>query len=226
MDSSFSTIIAAVEEGRGIFDNIRKVIIYLMSDAFEEIIAVVGTILLGLPLPVSAAQILWINLVSDGFPDLALTVDPKIKDIMKRPPRSPQEKLVNSWMKKLMLIVSVTGGLIALFTFVYFLKNSGLDIGRSITFAILGTNSLVYVFSVRTLRSPFWIENPFENKWLNLAFVGGMILQIMPFVSPTLRNFFGVTSLSVFHWTWVLTSSLIMFIIIEVSKHSFRVHLK
>src|SRR3989344_3546250 len=111
LDSSFATIIAAIEEGRSIFDNIRKVILYLMSDAFEEIIAVVGSLFLKLPLPVSAAQILWINLVSDGFPDLALTLDPKTRGIMRRNPRNGSENLVAPWMKTLIFIVSLVGGI-------------------------------------------------------------------------------------------------------------------
>ena len=113
LDSSFATIVAAIEEGRGMFDNIRKIILYLMSDAFEEIFAVVGTILLsvtlvpGLPLPITAAQILWINIVSDGFPHLALTVDPKRPGLMKLPPRNPREELVAPWMRWLILVISI-----------------------------------------------------------------------------------------------------------------------
>ncbi len=230
LDSSFETIVAAIEEGRGIFDNIRKIILYLMSDAFEEIFAVVGTIILsvtlvpGLPLPITAAQILWINLVSDGFPNLALTVDPKTSDIMRRKPRNPQEKVVTSWMKKLILIVSVTGGVLALLLFVYFYETSGgnLALSQSVAFATLGVNSLVYVFSIRTLKEPFWRQNAFANKWLNVAVVGGLGLQLTPFMFGGAREFFGLVTLSLTHWLYVFTASGAMFIIIEVSKVAFR----
>ena len=172
LDSNFATIVSAIEEGRGIFDNIRKIILYLMSDAFEEIIAVVGALILGLPLPVSAAQILWINLISDGFPDLALTVDPKVHGIMEKPPRSPRESLVASWMRRLILIISLAGGITALGLFIFFYQLSGdLLLSRSIAFATLGVNSLVYVFSIRTLKEPFWVENPFNNMWLKTCFM-------------------------------------------------------
>src|SRR3989344_1667115 len=90
LDSNFATIVGAVEEGRGIFENIRKIILYLLSDAFGEIVTVTFAIIVSLPLPVTAVQILWINLVSDGFPSLALTVDPKRKGIMVDPPRPPK----------------------------------------------------------------------------------------------------------------------------------------
>jgi Ca2+-transporting ATPase len=227
LDSSFATIVAAIEEGRGIFDNVRKIILYLMSDSFEEIFAVVGTIILGLPLPVTAAQILWINLVSDGFPDMALTIDPKRQGIMTDAPRSTNERLVSSWMRYLILIVSVAGGIMALSIFIYFYKTTqDITLARSIAFATLGVNSLVYVFSVRTLTEPFWRQNPFENIWLNVSVVAGFLLQFLPFSTSGLRNFFRVSKLSFLHWIYVFTASALMFIIIEVSKVVFRGKLK
>lgn len=225
LDSSFATIVAAIEEGRGMFDNIRKIILYLMSDAFEEIFAVVGTILLsvtlvpGLPLPITAAQILWINIVSDGFPHLALTVDPKRPGLMKLPPRNPREELVAPWMRWLILVISIYGGIVALGLFVYFYITTGnLALARSVAFATLGVNSLVYVFSVRTLRQPFWIENPLDNKWLNIAVFVGLFFQILPFVFPPARVFLGLEVLSIGQWAIVFSAAGVMFILIEISK--------
>jgi len=223
LDSSFATIVEAIEEGRGIFDNIRKIILYLMSDAFEEIIAVLGTLILGLPLAVTAGQILWINLVSDGFPDLALTIDPKSPDIMKRAPRSSKESIVNTWMKDIILIVSIAGGIVALALFVYFYKTTGeLSLARSVAFATLGINSLVYVFSIRTLTVPFWKRKLFANKWLNWAVVAGLVLQIAPFLFEFSRNFLGIVSLSVLQWVIVFSASMLMFIMIETAKVLFK----
>jgi Ca2+-transporting ATPase len=226
LDSSFATIVAAIEEGRGIFDNVRKIILYLMSDSFEEIFAVVGVIVLsatfipGLPLPITAAQILWINLVSDGFPDIALTIDPKAPDLMQRKPRSPHEGLISAWMRELILVVSVAGGITALILFIYFFQTTqNVELARSIAFATLGVNSLVYVFSIKTLKKPFWVENPLDNRWLNLAVLVGLGFQILPFVSERLRGFFGVTTLTLSQWGLVFATSILMFIIIEVSKH-------
>ena len=222
LDSNFATIVAAIEEGRGIFNNLRKIILYLMSDAFEEIIAVSGTLILGLPLPVSAAQILWINLVSDGFPNIALTLDPKQKGIMEKSPRSPKEDLVTSWMRILILVVSLVGGIMALIIFSFYYKNTNLPLARSIAFATLGVNSLVYVFSIRTLKEPFWEENPFDNLWLDIAVIGGLFLQVLPFASERLRGFFGIVALSYSQWLIVAGTSVLMFIIIEISKLVFR----
>ena len=231
LDSSFSTIIASIEEGRGIFENIRKVILYLMSDAFEEIFAVIGAIIIsivflpGLPLPVTAAQVLWINLISDGFPNLALTVDPKRPNIMDELPRSPKEKLVENWMKWLIFIVSLAGGVMALIIFVSnFNRFEDVGLARSVAFATLGLNSLIYVFSVRTLTLPFWKEGFFANKWLLLAVAAGIVLQVMPFVVSPLGKFLDIVPIDLSLWAEVFAASAIMFILIEISKILFRRH--
>ncbi|KKR11921.1 MAG: Calcium-translocating P-type ATPase, PMCA-type [Candidatus Woesebacteria bacterium GW2011_GWA1_39_21] len=219
LDSNFATIIAAIEEGRGIFDNIRKIILYLMSDAFGEIIVVIGGILLGLPLPITAVQILWINLISDGFPNLALTIDPKRSGIMKEKPRLSKEPLVSLWMILLIGIISLTSGLVALLFFHYiYSSSSDITLARSAAFATLGLNSLVYVFAVRTLTVPFWKNNLFENQWLILAVILGFSLQILPFATPTFREFFGIEYLSMNYWFMAICFSLLMFVFVELFK--------
>jgi Ca2+-transporting ATPase len=227
LDSNFATIVAAIEEGRGIFDNIRKIILYLLSDAFGEILTVVGAIVLGFPLPVTAVQILWINLVSDGFPDLALTLDPVRSQIMREGPRSPKEGLVAPWMRALIILVSFASGVAALGFFVLVFKSTNdVVLARSAAFLTLGINSLVYVFSVKSLTAPFWENNAFENKWLNLAVVGGFALQASVFISPSIRNFFGVSSLPLGYWALAIGLSIAMFIIVELSKFIFRIQQK
>lgn len=219
LDSNFSTVVIAIEEGRVMFENIRKVILYLMCDSFVEIFIVVGSIGMGLPLPISATMILWINLVSDGFPNLALTIEPKRTDMMKENPRSPSEKLVNNWMMGLIGVVSFVAGVMTLGTFILVYRLTGdLATARSMTFITLGLDSLVYVFSVRTLISPFWKNNPFSNKWLILAVVAGFALQLLPFSTPILRQFFGLVDLPLFYWLIALGLSLFMFILIELLK--------
>jgi Ca2+-transporting ATPase len=223
LDSKFETVIAAIEEGRGIFDNIRKVIMYLMSTAFNEITAVVGAIVMGLPLPVTAAQILWINIISDGFPDLALTVEPKRKGIMKEMVRSPKQSLVSPWMKILIGIVSITSGLLALFLFAYvFNKTGDRVLAQSVGFVALGINSLVYVFSIRTLKEPFWKEGFFDNKWLIGAVVAGFVLQVTPFLFERSRYFFGITSIPLNLWLAIFATTTFMFFVIEILKVVFR----
>ena len=209
------------------FDNIRKIILYLLSDAFAEIIVVMGSIILGLPLPITAVQIIWINLVSDGFPGLALTIDPKRPRIMQEPPRSPQEKLVNNWMVALIAIVSIIGGGMALIVYLVTLQLTGnVDLARSLCFATLGLDSLVYVFSVRTLTTPFWENRFFENRWLVVAVLAGLLLQMVPFMTPATRSFFGVIPLSLSYWFTAATVALLVFAAIEVFKLWVRKYLK
>jgi Ca2+-transporting ATPase len=230
LDSSFKTIVLAIEEGRGIFDNLRKMILYLMSDAFVEIILVMGILILeafidGLPLPITAAQILYVNLVSDGFPNLALTIDPKAKGIMNNKPRSPEEFLVTRWMKLLIFIVSFIGGVMAMIIFYFVYQAHGEVFARSVTFATVGTNSLVYVFSIKALHEPFWKVDIFNNKWLLAAVAGGFLLQIAPFVVPVLRTLFEIQPIGLY-WLVVFGAAIVLFIVIELTKWFFTPHLK
>ncbi|MDP3955587.1 MAG: HAD-IC family P-type ATPase, partial [bacterium] len=145
LDNNFKTIITAIEEGRGIFDNLRKVVLYLLSDAFGSIVLIFASLAAGLPLALTAAQILWINLVSDGLPDLALTVDPKRKGLMAEGPTKPAENLLNMEIKILVLLISLFTGLMVFMIFHFFLGQTGnLAYARSITFAALGVCSLFY----------------------------------------------------------------------------------
>ena len=227
LDSNFSTVVGAIEEGRGMFENIRKVILYLMCDSFAEIIMVVGSIAIGLPLPITATMILWINLVSDGFPNLALTIDPKRADIMKEKPRLPKERLVNNWMMSLIGIVSIVSGLTVLFSFIVVYRMTGdLTIARSMAFITLGLDSLVYVFSVRTLMTSFWKCHPFENKWLLVAVLAGFVLQVIPFTTPTIRQFFGLADLPISYWLTAMGLSALMFITVEALKLAYQLSYK
>lgn len=226
LDSSFKTIVLAIEEGRGIFDNLRKMVLFLMSDAFVAIIIVLLSMLSGLPLPLTAAQILWINLISDGFPNLALTVDTKSKNIMQRSPRSPSEPLLAGWLKSLIAIVSVFAGMVAFALFKVVLNQTGdVELARSVMFASVGVTSSVYVFSVKGLMTPVWKVNLFDNKWLLLAVLGSIILLLMPFYIPYLRGAFQIREIGSY-WRYVFVSSSLVLVCIEASKYIFRHRLK
>lgn len=219
LDSKFKTIIAAIEEGRAIFENVRKVILYLMATAFNEITLVIGSILLGLPLPLTAAQILWINIVSDSFPSLALTVEEKRSGLMKELPRTRSEALVNSWMTRLIALVSMVSGLSSLFLFWYVYQTTGNKVlAQSVGFLVLGMNSLIYVFSIRTLREPFWKIPLLKNKWLFMAVFGGIIAQTLPFFVPSMRKFFEIVLPSSEYWLLAGLSMVFVFLLIEIVK--------
>jgi len=221
MDSSFNTILAAIEEWRGMFDNIRKVILYLMSDAFVEIFAILMAMILGYPLPIVASQILWINLVSDGFPSLALTIDPIRHSIMNQPPRDPKEVLVTWWMKKMILLVSLVWAIGWFILFVVILKQTwDVDLARSVAFFTFGAKSLIYVFSIRTLTEPVWKSNPFVNKRLLVWIAWWALLVAAPFILPWLWTFLSVVSFAEMWNRWMrgLVVAVTMFVVIEIAK--------
>jgi len=154
---------------------------------------------------------------------MALTIDPKRIDIMKERPRASKEQLVNSWMIVLIGIVSAVAGLVAFASFFVVYKNTNnLVLARSIAFITLGFNSLAYVFSIRTLMSPFWKNHIFENKWLILAVLVGFTLQIFPFMTLATRQFFGLTNVDLIYWVIAAGVSLLMFLVIEIFKSIYR----
>ena len=224
IDNNFNTIVKAVEEGRGIFDNIRKVALYLLSDSFSEIVLITGALILKLPLPLTAAQILWINLVADGLPNLALTIDPKNENLMKENPRRSDEPMLNKEIKFLIFLISTVTGLSALAFFSFFLKLSNdLALSQTITFAFLGLDSLLYVFSCRNLKnSLFRDKGIFSNKALLVAVAGGILLQIIALYTPFFKKFLELRTLNIMHWIVVLILSLLVIIVIEETKAAFN----
>lgn len=224
LDNNFSVVVAAVEQGRVIFDNIRKVILYLLSDSFSEIILIAGGLLLGLPMPILATQILWINLVADGLPNIAMTLEPGEKEIMKDKPRKKNESILNKEMKVLIFFIGIITDLILLGLFIYLLGISdNLDYIRTIIFTALGIDSLLYVFSVRTLRHSVFTQNPFKNKFLVGAVVISMGIMLIAIYLPWLQNIFHTVSLGVNEWILIIVLAIIQIFLIEIAKHHFIV---
>jgi P-type Ca2+ transporter type 2C len=222
LNSNFSVVVSAIEEGRAIFDNIRKVIMYLVSASFSEITIVIGGILLGLPLPLTAVQILWINLVTDSLPNLALTIDPKRQNLMDEKPRDPSEKLIARWMILLVGVVSVGSGVLCLVYFSYIWGTTmNLELARSVVFVTMGFKSLSYVFSVRMLMVPAWRGGFWDNKYLFGAVAMGAVLQTIPFWSADIRAFFGVSMLEPIHWVVSVLLSLTIFGFVEFFKFGY-----
>lgn len=228
LDDNFETIVAAVEEGRRIFDNIRKVVLILLSDAFAEIILIFGSLLLGLPLPILPAQILWINLIDDSPPSLALAFDPAEKEIMVEPPRRKKEAILNFEVGILIVIISLLTGIgtLALFYYLYVIKGEPLSEARSVCFTLLAVDTLIYVFSTRSLRHSIFREKFFSNKYLPLALAAGFILQILAVYFPPLQKIFKTTALTFTDWLIVIGVSLLWVLVIEVTKWIFSARRK
>ncbi|MDD3190641.1 MAG: HAD-IC family P-type ATPase [Candidatus Pacebacteria bacterium] len=219
LDDNFSTIIMAVEQGRVIFENIRKVILYLISDSFSEVVVVGGSLLLGIAIPVTAAQILWINLITDGLPDIALTLEPGEKGIMKEKPRKKNEPLLNREMKVLVVAISLISGISALVIF-YFVYNLTGDFQRAstIAFSVLSIDSLIYVFNIRSLRVSIFSRSLFSNPYLILAVVVAFLFQCAAIYHPFLQNILETKSLGALDWEIVIASSVFTAAIAEFIK--------
>jgi len=161
LNDSFSIIVAAVEEGRTILDNIRKVITYLLSDSFTEAILIGTSIFAGFPLPITAVQILWVNLIEDGLPDMALAFEPKEKDLMQQNPQR-QASLLTKEMRVIILIIGLITDLLVLGLF-FWLWGQNHDIAyvQTMIFACVSIDSLFYVFSCKSLRKNLWHINLF-----------------------------------------------------------------
>lgn len=223
LDSNFRTIVAAVEEGRGIFVNLRKIILYLLSDAFAEVTLVLGSMVFGLPLPITAAQILWVNLVDDGLPDFALTVEPKPDDLMKRSPRGLGGALLDTEIKLLIGLISTVTGLLSLGLFWWYWRQTGdLALARTMSFSLLAVSTLLYVFSCKSLKEPLWREKIFDNQWLLLAVAAGGAFQLAAIYLPHLQKILKTVALGVSEWAVILGMSLLVIAMIEGVKYAFN----
>ncbi len=222
LPDSFSIIVAAIEEGRAILDNIRKVITYLLSDSFSEVVLVGGALLAGFPLPIIPAQILWVNLVEDGLPDIALAFEPKEKDLMKREPQRRSAPLLTQEMKAIIFIIGLITDLILLGLFFWLWQaNHDLSYVRTMIFACLSIDSLFYVFSCKSLRRNLWHINPLSNKFL-LAAVGiGILMLVLAVYLPPFQTLLKTAPLGFSDWLIILGLGIIELILIEATKWYF-----
>jgi P-type Ca2+ transporter type 2C len=221
LDNNFGTIVMAIKQGRVIFANLRKVILYLLSDSFSEIIIIVGSLILQIPLPLLAAQILWVNLVDDGFPALALTMEPEDEKIMNQKPGKMKE-LLDFESKFMIGIVSTITGLSSLGLFWYFWKSTGdEDLARTVTFTTLAITTLFYVFSIKSLEHNIFKSKPFKNKYLNGAVLIGLLTQLVAIYTPFLNRMLRTVPLGWKEWEIILASILVVIILIEITKAVF-----
>jgi len=194
-DDNFASIVAAVEEGRGIFGNIKKYLMYLLSSNIGEIGLMTGATLLGMPMPLIAVQILYVNLATDGLPALALAVDPPEPDLMRRKPRNPRTGIFTRPVIILMLVGGLWSTLVNLGLFAW-AWNSGRSHDEAITMTFVSL-VLIQFFKAYNFRSDRLsvLVKPFANKWLNLAIVWELLLLSLIVYLPALHEPFGTFSL-------------------------------
>ena len=228
-DDNFASIIAAVEEGRGIYENIRKFVAYLLSaNAGEVLIMFLATIIFVSPefLPFFApVQLLWINLVTDGLPALALGVDPYPKDVMDRPPRDPKESVLSRDVLFFIVIIAAILTVGTLGVFALELGQHAGDTGpdrilraRSVAFTTIVFFELFLVFSIRSPRETLWKIGVLTNKKLLLAVAASAALQIAVIQLPFLEPVFDTRALDALDWVQTFAVGLTAFLFVEMSK--------
>jgi len=224
LTDNFSVIVAAVEEGRTIVDNIRKVITYLLSDSFTEVILIGASLLLGFPIPVLAVQILWVNLIEDGLPDIALAFEPKERDLMAQKPHDHDIPLLTKEMKVIIFIIGILTDLVLLGLFFWLWKqNHDINYVRTMVFGGLAINSLFYVFSCKSLRRNIWHINPFSNKFLVGAVAVGLIMLVLAIYLPILQVLLKTAPLYFYDWLILFSLGIINIVLIEITKYHFIV---
>ncbi|MFA6271822.1 MAG: HAD-IC family P-type ATPase [Patescibacteria group bacterium] len=229
LDDNFKTIVSAVEQGRIIFDNIKKVILYLVSDSFSGILLIMGSIAVSalfvenFPLPLVASQILWINLITDSFPSIALTMEPGGKEVMEDPPAGKKQNLFTFEMKILTAIISLITGIGNLILFWYLLDhNWDLMHARTLVFTIFAISTLLYVFSIRSTRRSIFSVNLFSNKPLLFAVALGFVLQLIAIYFDPFQKIMQTVPLDWFDWGIIATASTIIIVLIEITKSLFN----
>lgn len=219
-DDNFTSIVAAIEEGRGIYDNIKKFIHYLLSCNAGEILVMLISSLVGLPVPLFPIHILWVNLVTDGLPALALGVDPIDPHIMQRPPRNSNEGIITKSRAFLMLM---QGGFIAFcsllaFSLVLFVEKEGLGRARTAAFIVLACSQLFHSFNCRNDTKSIFSIGLFSNSKLILATVISFLLQMIVVYLPFLQKIFKTEPLGLFDWILVLFISSLPLWAMEIKK--------
>ncbi|MDF2511760.1 MAG: ATPase [Herbinix sp.] len=233
-DDNFTTIVHAIEEGRNIYNNIKKSVVFLLSCNLGEVITIFLSILFNWPVPLLATQILWVNLITDSLPAIALGIDPGDKDVMKQKPRNPKESFFARGAGFRAIVGGILIGLLTLYAFYYGLSHHGYQIGgsmlseqaletalpyaRTMAFVVLAASQLFYSLSMRNFTKSILKVGLFSNIYLIGAIVIGVLLQLVVITVPVLANAFGVHNLSLSEWGIALGFALIPLLANEIIK--------
>ncbi len=219
-DDNFASIAAAVEEGRGIFANIRKTVHFLLSCNASEVVVMLLAVLIGLPLPLLPIQILWMNLLTDGLPALALAVDPNTSEVMSEPPRRPGAPILE---RRRLGAIAMEGGMLgvlALGAYAWSLHGMGLDLAqaRTVAFTVLVVMQLVHAFNCRSERRSVLAREIVTNRWLHLAFAVSLGIQILVVTLPAALPVFHVALLPARAWFLVAAMGVMPLMWVELRK--------
>lgn len=217
IDDNFVTIVEAVKQGRNIYDNIKKAIHFLIATNIGEIVTIFIGLVLGLKSPLLAIQLLWINLVTDSLPAIALGLEKPEKDIMIRKPISRKKGIFADGLWNKIIVEGFMIGILTLVAFSIGNKYYGLEVGRTMAFLSIGFLELVHSFNIKSQKSIFEV-GIFENKYLVGSFILGIFIQAVVVIIPTLANIFQVIPLNMTQWLITIIISLLPIPVIELQK--------
>ena len=216
-DDNFVTIVEAVKTGRHIYENIKKAIHFLIATNVGEIVAIFMGLLLGLETPLLAIQLLWINLVTDSFPAIALGLEPMDKEIMNRKPKDAKKSLFADGLWGKIFVEGTMIGALTLFAFSLGNNLYGLEVGRTMAFISLSMLELIHSFNIRSEKSIFKI-GLLKNMYLIGAVMLGVVLQITVVVIPQIAKIFDVVPLNNIQWIYTIGISILPIVIVELQK--------
>jgi Ca2+-transporting ATPase len=217
LDDNYATIVAAVEEGRVIYDNIRKFIKYLLTCNTSEILVMIIGPILGMPLPLLPLQILWMNLVTDGLPALALGVEPAEDDVMARPPRSARESIFGGGTTQFIIVYGLVLAAVAL-TSGWLLWNADDSSWQSVVFTVLIFGQLGLALEIRTEKASLFSVGLLSNKPMLGAVGIGIATQLLILYVPFLQRVFGTEPLDPAHFAMAIAGTLLVMASVEVYK--------
>lgn len=219
-DDNFATIVNAIEEGRNIYNNIKKSIIFLLSCNLGEIIALFVAISLNWETPLLPIHILWVNLITDSFPALSLGVDPRDESVMEEPPRNPKETLFSRSMGLYLIINGTLIGVLTLFAFKYgeYIYPDSLRHAQTMAFVVLSVSQLFFSLNMRSTKKSVFKLGLFTNKYLIASFVLGIAIQLIIISVPFLAEIFKVFPLSLMDWLFVMIIAMVPLIVNEILK--------
>ena len=216
-DDNFVTIVEAVKQGRNIFDNIKKAVHFLISTNIGEIVTIFMGLLLGLKSPLLAIQLLWINLVTDSLPAIAIGLESPDKNIMNQKPRNSRKGIFADGLWSKIILEGIMLGMLTLVAFSVGNNLYGLEVGRTMAFVAMAMLELVHSFNVKSEESIFKV-GILENKYLIGAFILGTLLQVVVVMVPAFASVFSLVSLTGTQWLYTLGISILPVIIIEAQK--------
>ncbi len=223
-DDNYASIVSAVEQGRVIYSNIRKFVYYLLSCNAAEIMIIFLATLFGWPIPLTAIQLLWLNLVTDGAPALALGTEPGDPDIMDRPPRPPQEPIINKYMLIGIVVqtIAITAVTLGAFAIGRFIDPEHIEFAETMAFVTLSISELFRAYTARSEFYPLLKIGFFKNKLMNWAVLGSLVLIMLVIYVPFLQPIFNTAPLGLEQWLEILPLVLVPSVAAELTKNVIR----